>query len=67
MSEDEEINARKAARQRLFTRHFRGKTIASVEAKSVNYLVFLFTDGTKAELEVEAVGGGLYGIELCRK
>jgi len=61
---DEETERNRRRRQGSFTRRFRGKTIASVEAKSCNYIVFLFTDGTKAELEVEAVGAGLYSIEL---
>jgi hypothetical protein len=46
----------------IFKEAFEGKTIKRVDTRAVNVVVFHFTDGTKGELEVEALGGGLYGI-----
>lgn len=44
---------------------FVGKTIQSIDSSVVNAVVFHFTDGTKAELEVVAVlpSLGLHGIQ----
>ncbi len=46
------------------TKMFVGKTISKLDIRAVNCVVFYFTDGTTAELEVEAVlpSMGLYGI-----
>lgn len=41
---------------------FIGKTIAKVDNRALNYLVFTFSDGTKAAIETEAAGCGIYGI-----
>ncbi len=40
---------------------FYGKTIKWIDTKSVNFWVFHFTDGTKAGIDTEAMGYGLYG------
>ena len=44
---------------------FVGKTIKSIDVKSINSVTLFFTDGTSVILETEAFGSGLYGIEFC--
>ena len=41
---------------------FVGKTIQEVECDAVNYLKFIFTDGTTLELEVERLDYNVMGI-----
>ncbi len=47
----------------LIKKHlFVGKTIERIDADSVNVTRFYFTDGSVVEIEVEAMGHGVYGI-----
>lgn len=41
---------------------FIGKTIKAIDTHIINVVIFYFTDDTKVELEVEALGSGLYGM-----
>ena len=41
---------------------FVGKTIQALDTRACNVLGIVFTDGTRIDLEVEGLGGGLYGI-----
>lgn len=43
---------------------FVGKTIKSVDVKTVNVIFIYFTDGTSVVLEAESYGSGLYGIDF---
>ena len=43
-------------------KEFVGKTIVDVDTRAVNYVVFTFSDGSKAAIEVEFVGHGIYGM-----
>jgi hypothetical protein len=49
---------------RVKVNQFNGKTIAKLDNRATNMVVFHFTDGTKAALEVECVlpSIGLYGF-----
>ncbi len=49
---------------RINTKSFIDKTISKLDISACNCVTFYFTDGTTAELEVEAVlpSIGLYGI-----
>jgi hypothetical protein len=48
---------------------FAGKTVDRIDDTSLNQVIFFFTDGTTATLEVEAVMPtyGLYGITEVSK
>lgn len=43
-------------------RSFVGKTIKRMDTRAVNVIRFYFTDGTSAEIEVESLGHGVYGM-----
>lgn len=43
-------------------RSFIGKTIARMDVRACNVIRFYFTDGSEIELEVEALGSGIYGM-----
>ena len=45
---------------------FIGKTIEGVDVSCVNEMKFFFTDGTIVALEVDSLGGGLYGLVESR-
>lgn len=45
---------------------FVGKTIVDVDTTTVNYVVFTFHDGSKAALETEHHGNGIYGIDSVK-
>ncbi len=42
-----------------------GKTIKAVDDEAANVVGLIFTDGSRVDLEVEAVGPGIYGIITC--
>lgn len=43
-------------------RSFIGKTIERMDTRAVNVIRFYFTDGSEAEIEVESLGLGIYGM-----
>ena len=54
----------KSTRAKAIERALAKKTIVSVNASAVNVIHLTLGDGTSAELEVEHMGHGLYGIVL---
>lgn len=50
---------------RIDEKLLKGKTIAKVDDRAVNVVGLIFTDGTRVDLEIEAVGPGIYSIITC--
>lgn len=62
MTEDK---GKKGERPLVEKRLFINKTIKDLDTQACNVLGVIFTDGTRIDLEVEALGGGIYGIVSC--
>lgn len=46
---------------------FVGKTITEFDGRAINIWRFGFSDGTAIAIEIEAFGGGLYGMVVCEE
>ncbi len=53
------------AHRDLTKEDFIGKTVTDFECDAVNVIRFVFEDGTRLAIEVDAMGHGIYGMVAC--